>query len=176
MIMDYSVGYYVMGSSQIIKTVSKKTGFSNTRKKVRVTDWRIFPLTSNLSKNEKLDPKRVHDGGGCVSHNGINRGPCRNLADSCTGNNMGRASVDQILPRGPACSVSRAIIMAEELRKHRPGAVAPFWRQFFATAIAPPPPLRQHIVLTTRISRRPLAARKCHWIWTVSADIWRRTI
>ena len=80
-----------------MKPVSKKNGFFNTRKKVRVTDGRNFSPMSNLAKNEKLDPKRVHDDGGCVGHGFTNRGSCGNLVDSYMGNNMGRVSVDQIL-------------------------------------------------------------------------------
>ena len=67
-----------------------------------MTDGQIFfSLTSNLAKNEKLHPKRVHDGGGCVTHSIINRGSCRNLVDSNTGKDMGRFTVEQILRKGP---------------------------------------------------------------------------
>ena len=95
----------VKGSSPIIKPV-KKNGFfvycAGLGTKVRATDGRKkFPM-SNLVQNVKLDPKRVHDGGICFGHDLINRGPCGNLVDSYTENNMGHVSNGQILRGGPA--------------------------------------------------------------------------
>ena len=90
------------GSSPTIKPVSKKNGFFMYSENGTGDGRTLTFSTSNLAENEKLDPKRVHDGRGCVGHNGIDRESCRNLVDSYTGNNMGRVSVDQILRRGPA--------------------------------------------------------------------------
>ena len=118
----------------------------------------------------------MHDGGGC-SGDGLNyRGSITNLLDSYTGNNMGHVTVEPILRRGPTVLATPYIQPAEEPPYARGEPSMRFWRQFFAAAIAAPPPSRGDITGRSEIVFRPAAHRNRHWFFTVSAFVQQRTI